>query len=73
MDIVLDTCPMPACNLTPRDVRGLLGRHATYHAHFAPVFARCDQARWAEYNWSQKLDHMLCLNLVGSAGSMWRE
>ena len=48
MDIVLDTCPMPACNLTPRDVRGLLDRRATYHAHFAPVFARCDQARWAE-------------------------
>lgn len=48
MDIVLDTCPMPECNLTPRDVRGLLDRLATYHAHFAPVFARCDQARWAE-------------------------
>ena len=48
MDIVLDTCPMPECNLTPRDVRGLLDRLATYHAHFAPAFARCDQARWAE-------------------------
>lgn len=48
MDIVLDTCPVPECNLTPRDVRGLLDRLATYHAHFAPVFARCDQARWAE-------------------------
>ena len=48
MDIVLDTCPMPECNLTPRDVRGLLDRLATYHAHFAPVFARCEQARWAE-------------------------
>jgi SRSO17 transposase len=39
---------MPECNLTPRDVRGLLDRLATYHAHFAPLFARCDQARWAE-------------------------
>lgn len=48
MDIVLDTCPMPECNLTPRDVRGLLDRLATYHAHFAPAFARCDQAGWAE-------------------------
>jgi SRSO17 transposase len=48
MDIVLDTCPVPECNLSPRDVRGLLDRLATYHAHFAPVFARCDQARWAE-------------------------
>lgn len=48
MDIVLDTCPMPECNLTPRDVSGLLDRLAAYHAHFAPAFARCDQARWAE-------------------------
>jgi SRSO17 transposase len=48
MDIVLDTCPMPECNLTPRDVGGLLDRLATYHAHFVPAFARCDQARWAE-------------------------
>jgi SRSO17 transposase len=48
MDIVLDTCPMPECNLTPRDVSGLLDRLATYHAHFVPAFARCDQARWAE-------------------------
>jgi len=48
MDIVLDTCPMPECNLTSRDVSGLLDRLATYHAHFVPAFARCDQARWAE-------------------------
>lgn len=48
MDIVLDTCPMPECNLTARDVDGLLDRLAAYHAHFAPAFARCDQARWAE-------------------------
>lgn len=48
MDIVRDTCPVPACNLTPRDVQGLLDRLAAYHAHFAPVFARGDQARWAE-------------------------
>src|SRR5215475_4280925 len=48
MNIVLDTCPMPECNLTPRDVSGLLDRLATYHAHFVPAFARCDQARWAE-------------------------
>ena len=48
MDIVLDTCPMPECNLTPRDVSGLLDRLATYHAHFVPAFARCEQARWAE-------------------------
>lgn len=48
MDIIRDTCPMPECNLTSRDVRGMLDRLAAYHAHFAPAFARCDQARWAE-------------------------
>lgn len=48
MDIVLDTCPLPECNLTPRDVGGLLDQLAAYHAHFAPAFARLDQARWAE-------------------------
>ena len=48
MDIVLDTCPMPECNLTPRDVSGLLDQLATYHMHFVLAFARCDQARWAE-------------------------
>jgi SRSO17 transposase len=29
-------------------VSGLLDRLATYHAHFASAFARCEQARWAE-------------------------
>ena len=45
MDIVLDTCPAPECNLTPRDVAGLLDQLAAYHAHFVPAFARSDQAR----------------------------
>lgn len=48
MDIVLDTCPAPECNLTPRDVSGLLNQLAAYHAHFVPAFARCDQAHRAE-------------------------
>src|SRR5436190_15540132 len=48
MDIVLDTCPAPECNLTPRDVAGLLDQLAAYHAHFVPVFARSEQAGWAE-------------------------
>jgi SRSO17 transposase len=48
MDIVLDTCPAPECNLTPRDVSGLLDLLAAYHAHFVPAFARCEQARSAE-------------------------
>jgi SRSO17 transposase len=48
MDIVLDTCPTPACNLTPRDLTGLLDQLAAYHAHFVPAFARSDQARSAE-------------------------
>jgi SRSO17 transposase len=34
--------------LTPRDVQGVIEHLAAYHAHFAPAFARCEQARWAE-------------------------
>src|SRR2546423_8322289 len=48
MDIVLDTCPVPECNLTPRDVVGLLDHLAAYHAHFVPAFARCEQTYWAK-------------------------
>jgi len=48
MDIVLDTCPAPECNLTPRDVVGLLDQLAAYHAHFVPAFARSEQTYWAE-------------------------
>src|SRR3954468_9164454 len=48
MDIVLETCPAPVCNLTPRDVSGLLDHLAAYYTHFASAFARCEQARWAE-------------------------
>jgi len=43
MDIVLDTCPAPECNLTARDVSGLLDHLAAYQAHFGPAFARSDQ------------------------------
>jgi SRSO17 transposase len=48
MDIVLHTCPVPECNLTPRDVSGLLDQLAAYHAHFVPAFARSEQTYWAE-------------------------
>jgi len=48
MDIVLDTCPAPECNLTPRDLNGLLDLLAAYHAHFVPAFARSDQRERAE-------------------------
>jgi len=48
MDIVLDTCPAPECNLTPRDLSGLLDHLAAYHAHFGPAFARSDQTERAE-------------------------
>src|SRR5436190_23737209 len=48
MDIVLDTCPAPECNLTPRDDSGLLDQLATYHAHFGPAFARSEQTERAE-------------------------
>src|SRR5687767_7733105 len=43
MDIVLDTCPAPECNLTPRAVSGLLGHRAAQHAHFVPAFGRSAQ------------------------------
>jgi len=48
MDSVLDTCPAPECNLTPRDVVGLLDQLAAYHAHFVPAFARSEQTYWAK-------------------------
>src|SRR5262245_58119231 len=48
MDIVLDTCPAPECNLTPRDVSGLLDQLAAYHAHFAPAFARSAQSEHSQ-------------------------
>jgi SRSO17 transposase len=48
MDIVLETCPAPECNLTPRDLNGLLDQLAAYHAHFVPAFARSEQTERAE-------------------------
>jgi len=48
MDSVLDTCPAPECNLTPRDVSGLLDHLAVYHAHFVPAFARSAQSERAD-------------------------
>jgi len=48
MDSVLDTCPVPECNLTPRDVAGLLDHLAAYHAHVGPAFARSEQIYRAE-------------------------
>ena len=48
MDIVLETCPAPECNLTPRDLNGVLDQLAAYHAHFVTAFARSDQTEWAE-------------------------
>ena len=48
MHIVLDTCPAPACNLTPHDVHDLLAQLAAYQAHFVPAFARRDQVHWAD-------------------------
>ena len=45
--IVAATCPIPACNLTPRDVESLVEELAAYAAHFTPHFARVDQAKWA--------------------------
>jgi len=45
--IVAATCPVPACNLAPRDVESLVADLAAYAAHFLSAFPRKDQAPWA--------------------------
>src|SRR5215211_4940882 len=37
----------PIINLAPRDVEALADELITYHAHFAPLFARSEQRQWA--------------------------
>src|SRR5215213_6703079 len=44
---VAATCPLPICNLTPRDVESLVTDLAAYVAQFLPDFSRKDQASWA--------------------------
>ena len=44
--IVAATCPVPACNLAPRDVESLVADLATYVDSFLPDFSRKDQAPW---------------------------
>ena len=48
MDSVRNTGPAPACNLTPRDVAGVLDHRAAEHAARGGAFARSDQSSWAE-------------------------
>jgi SRSO17 transposase len=45
--IVTATCPVPSCNLAPRDVEALLADLAAYADQFLPVFPRKDQQPWA--------------------------
>ena len=45
--IVAATCPVPACNLVPRDVESLVADLAAYAEQFLPDFSRADQASWA--------------------------
>ena len=45
--IVAATCPVPPCNLAPRDIESLVADLASYVDHFRPDFARKDQAPWA--------------------------
>jgi SRSO17 transposase len=56
--IVAATCPVPACNLAPRDVESLVTDLAAYADAFLPDFSRKDQAPWA-YRYLQGLvsDH----------------
>jgi SRSO17 transposase len=45
--IVAATCPLPPCNLAPRDVEALGADLAAYTDHFLTAFPRKDQAPWA--------------------------
>ena len=45
--IVTATCPVPACNLAPRDVEALVTDLLTYADQFLPDFPRKDQHPWA--------------------------
>jgi SRSO17 transposase len=45
--IVTATCPVPECNLAPRDVEALVADLAEYTDQFLPDFPRKDQGPWA--------------------------
>lgn len=47
-EIVAETCPAPKCNLSPRDVAGLIDKLKTYHTFFRSAFRRPEQSAWAE-------------------------
>lgn len=47
-EIVAETCPAPKCNLSPRDVEGLIDKLKSYHTLFEPAFRRAEQAGWSE-------------------------
>ncbi|SRR5712692_331255 len=44
--IVAETCPAPKCNLSRRDVEGLVDKLKTYYQRFASAFRRPEQAHW---------------------------
>lgn len=46
MPIVAATCPVPTCNLVPRDVESLVVELEAYAGQFLSAFARADQAVW---------------------------
>src|SRR5215212_9308695 len=47
----------PEHNLVPRDVEALADELGAYHAHFAPLFQRSEQRKWAlAYLHGQLLD-----------------
>jgi SRSO17 transposase len=45
--IVAATCPLPTCNLAPRDIETLVSDLEAYAAQFISCFARADQGTWA--------------------------
>ncbi len=46
-EIVADTCPVPECNLTPRDVKQFVKELKAYHARFKAAFRRPEQFKHA--------------------------
>jgi len=46
-EIVVETCPAPECNLTPRDVKQFVKELKAYHARFKAAFRRPEQFKRA--------------------------
>jgi len=45
--IIAETCPAPQCNLSEREIEGLVDELKTYHTLFQPAFRRSEQFQWS--------------------------